>query len=66
MRALSTARCTGLLGALFYSGRDDGGEKTMQPNSMMDWYRIGGLATGTLAAITGFATEILHLWKIGF
>ena len=35
-------------------------------NSMMDWYRVGGLTTVTLAALAGFAGEILHFWNIGF
>jgi len=38
----------------------------MQLNSMADWYRVGGLATLTLATIAGFATEIMHLWNVGF
>jgi hypothetical protein len=38
----------------------------MQLESIADWYRVGGLATLTLIMLTGFATEILHLWKVGF
>jgi hypothetical protein len=38
----------------------------MQINIMSDWYRVGGLATVTVASLTGLATEILHLWKVGF
>jgi hypothetical protein len=38
----------------------------MQLNSISDWYRVGGLATLTLASLMGFATEIVHLWKGGF
>jgi hypothetical protein len=38
----------------------------MKLDDMSDWYRVGGLATLTAAALMGFATEILHLWKVGF
>jgi len=38
----------------------------MQPNTMADWYRIGGMVTLTLATLAGLATEIIHLYQAGF
>ena len=35
-------------------------------NRMADWYRVSGLATGTLVTLAGFATEILRFCKAGF
>jgi hypothetical protein len=38
----------------------------MQVNVTADWVRVWGLATVTVAALAGFATEILHLSQAGF